>query len=147
MVRKAVPTKDELLALYTLLSGMHAEAGLGFPAIDPVRVMAGFHRCFETGGVWVVEEDGKIVGAIGLYLNQYWFSAEPYLADMFYYVAPEARTSKAAKALLNEAKAFAAEVKLPLLIGILNANDLERKDIFMKRAGFKRAGAFYVLRG
>ncbi len=141
-IRRA--TKDDFEGLSDLLCGLfHAEhmAGpVGFP-LNLAKAWAHILRVLEKGVVIVAVRDGEIVGSIGLIEEEPWWSADKMTADAWFYVAPSARSSRAARELL---KAADAERKAPLIIGVFNAADLERKDFFFRRQGFAPLGAWYV---
>ena len=53
----------------------------------------------ENGVIFVIEEDGIVVGMLGGLINQFFFSEEKYAAELIWYVRPEYRGSVSAKKL------------------------------------------------
>ena len=62
---------------------------------------------------FVVEDnDGKVVGSIGLNRTSPWYSDAEYIADGWLYVLQEYRKSGVAGMLIDKAKEFAEETKV-----------------------------------
>jgi hypothetical protein len=91
--------------------------------------------------VWRV--GGEVAGAHVLQEDTPWFSSEPALYDLMFYVKPQARKSRAAASLIDAAKALAEARKRPLFICVTSGVDIARKDLFMRRRGFQPRGGFY----
>lgn len=95
---------------------------------------------------WIAEdEDNKIVGSLGLTKGASWYTSKEQYADRWFYVLPEWRKKGVATALLKQVKEFAKNAEHPVMLGIHNMEDVERKIKFFQRAGLKLAGGiFYV---
>lgn len=108
----------------------------------------------EKGVQWVVfnvnqmafgvEENGKLVGTLGLHRTSPWYSDSEYLADGWFYVLPEYRKTGVGKMLIDEAKKFAEEVKLPLIIGVFTSEDADTKAQVMKKLGLTTVGGLFA---
>ena len=108
----------------------------------------------EKGVQWVVfnvnqmafgvEDDGKLVGTLGLHRTSPWYSDSEYLADGWFYVLPEYRKTGVGKMLIDEAKKFAEEVKLPLIIGVFTSEDADTKAQVMKKLGLTTVGGLFA---
>ena len=109
----------------------------------------------EKGVQWVVfnvnqmafgveEEDGKLVGTLGLHRTSPWYSDSEYLADGWFYVLPEYRKTGVGKMLIDEAKKFAEEVKLPLIIGVFTSEDADTKAQVMQKLGLTMVGGLFA---
>jgi GNAT superfamily N-acetyltransferase len=96
-------------------------------------------------GVWVAEEDGKIIGSIGLAENSPWYSDAVYLGDAWLYVLPEFRRTGVGKDLIAVAKTFAAEKDKPLILGIYNIDDIQNKVGAYEKLGMKLVGATFMV--
>jgi GNAT superfamily N-acetyltransferase len=94
---------------------------------------------------WVVEVDGDIVGSIGLFETTPWYSNTPYIAERWLYVTPEYRGSNTGRLLIEAAKEFANEKKLPLMIDIFNVEDVEVKVRAFRRMGMKLVGGTFMV--
>jgi len=101
-------------------------------------------RYLQGGVVFNALQNGKIVGSISLGEASLWWSEDRYLGDGWFYVLPKARKSRVAIRLINEAFRYGEERGLPVVIGIWNADDIDRKDKFFIRKGMKRIGAWYM---
>lgn len=91
-----------------------------------------------------VEEDGKLVGTLGLHRTSPWYSDSEYLADGWFYVLPEYRKTGVGKMLIDEAKKFAEEVKLPLIIGVFTSEDADTKAQVMQKLGLTMVGGLFA---
>lgn len=108
----------------------------------------------EKGVRWVVynvnqmafgvEHDGKLVGTLGLHRTAPWYSDSEYLADGWFYVLPEYRKTGVGKMLIDEAKKFAEEVKLPLIIGVFTSEDVNTKAQVMQKLGLTMVGGLFA---
>jgi GNAT superfamily N-acetyltransferase len=108
----------------------------------------------EKGVQWVVynanqmafgvEENGKLVGTLGLHRTSPWYSDSEYLADGWFYVLPEYRKTGVGKMLIDEAKKFAEEVKLPLIIGVFTSEDVNTKAQVMQKLGLTMVGGLFA---
>ena len=108
----------------------------------------------EKGVQWViynvgqvafgVEDEGKLVGSLGLHRTTPWYSDFEYLADGWFYVLPEYRKTGVGKMLIDEAKKFANEVKLPLIIGVFTSEDADTKAQVMHKLGLTMVGGMFA---
>lgn len=91
-------------------------------------------------------ETGAIAGGLALDEAPPRYSKAPALWDMGFYVLPEHRKSRAAMLLRDAAKAIAADMGLPLFLGVSSGFQIARQDKFFTRAGFRPVGSVYLLR-
>lgn len=91
-----------------------------------------------------VEENGRLIGTIGLHRTSPWYSDSEYLADGWFYVLPEYRKTGVGKMLIDEAKKFAEEVKLPLIIGVFTSEDATTKAQVMQKLGLTMVGGLFA---
>lgn len=94
---------------------------------------------------FVVEDnDGKVVGSIGLNRTSPWYSDAEYIADGWLYVLQEYRKSGVAGMLIDKAKEFAEEKELPLIIGIFSKEDAIAKAGIMNKLGLITVGGLFA---
>lgn len=108
----------------------------------------------EKGVQWViynvgqvafgVEDEGKLVGSLGLHRTTPWYSDSEYLADGWFYVLPEYRKTGVGKMLIDEAKKFAEEAKLPLIVGVFTSEDANTKAQVMQKLGLTMVGGMFA---
>jgi GNAT superfamily N-acetyltransferase len=108
----------------------------------------------EKGVKWViynveqvafgVEDNGKLVGSLGLHRTSPWYSDSEYLADGWFYVLPEYRKTGVGKMLIDAAKKHAAEADLPLIIGVFTSEDAEIKAQVMQKLGLTMVGGMFA---
>jgi GNAT superfamily N-acetyltransferase len=92
----------------------------------------------------VMNDEGQLVGSLGLHRTSPWYSDSEYLADGWFYVLPEYRKTGVGKMLIDEAKKFANEVKLPLIIGVFTSEDAETKAQVMQKMGMAMVGGLFA---
>jgi len=114
--------------------------------VDVEKVIRYIADHIINGRGYVVRLNNDIIGAALVKEADYWFSKETFLNEGVFYVSAKARRTPAAKLLLNELKAYARELNLPLMIGVTTGDRLKAKDKFFEMNSFKRVGGMYVLR-
>jgi GNAT superfamily N-acetyltransferase len=69
---------------------------------------------------------------------------EPLLADMWFYVSPLHRKSRAAFILIKSFIKIAKDANLKIRLGHIYSGDMVRKDKFYEKLGLVKAGSTYV---
>lgn len=90
------------------------------------------------------DNDKFIDGFIALRTSTTWWSEDPVLYTGIFYIKPEKRSFKLAKALLMAAKEYAIMNDIPLVIDIIDNKDVQRKTKLLEYLGFKRLGTLYT---
>lgn len=145
-MRVAKPEDHDALLQFLVLEfyGRHQD---NLPALNLRKAAAGIGRVLREGAVFVHEDDGGIVGSLGLLeADAAWFTDDRVLADAWYFVLPDRRGAKAATALLRAAQGVARSAGLPLSMSVVTGERVERKDRFFRRNGFVPLGGAYVWR-
>jgi len=137
-------TVEDLSDLYMMLQVMHSEAIDGTSPINSEKLTAAINSALHTGVVVVAEIDGKIAGSIGGMQTTDWWSSEKYLADMFYFVYKEHRTSTIAVKLIKSFMEIGKKANIKMKLGHVYTGDGDRKDKFYERLGFVKAGSLYT---
>lgn len=135
----------DISGILALLSIMHEEAE-SLPEIDWAKTTHAVADVVLSGVALVAKnKEGHVVGSIGGYVTSQWYSNAPHLGDLWYYVMPDYRKTKAAVSLMEGFKEAAAAIKVPLQVGhVFGDKDLDRKDKLFRRLGFKPVGSIYV---
>ena len=95
---------------------------------------------------WGVEnEEGVLIGSLGLHRTSPWYSDSEYLADGWFYVLPEYRKTGVGKMLIDAAKDYAAEAQLPLIVGVFTSEDAETKAKVMQKMGMTMVGGMFAV--
>ena len=124
-----------------LLVRMHENTDFDLPEIDGEKFSNAVLRTINQGIVLVAIEDGQMIGSIGGIKSSEWWSNEPLLGDIWFYVEPESRATRAAANLVKEFMSAGQGMKVKL--GHIYGNDLDRKDNFSERLGLKKIGTSY----
>lgn len=109
------------------------------------RVRQAIAECLETGAVILSLSHGKPVGALGLIISRMWWSDDPLLQERFVFVHPAHRRAPHARTLLQTAKDTAADMGLPLLIGVLSNIRAAGKARLFQRVFGAPAGASFLV--
>ncbi len=139
-------TQLDASAILALLLVMHAEAPAG--VLSPVQPDKALTRIVSAIGRGValvaIGDDGRILGSIGGEAASDWYGEQTFLGDLWFFVHPEYRASRAAILLLRAFKSAGEAAGLRVRVGDFNGHDVERKACFYERAGFTRVGSFFV---
>jgi hypothetical protein len=101
----------------------------------------------DNGLVGIIQDDGgKLEAAILLRITTMWYSDAQVLEERAIFVDPECRSAKGGRArrLCEFSKQAAAELGLPLLIGVLSNHRTEAKVRLYERQFGKPTGAFFL---
>jgi len=93
---------------------------------------------------FVLEQDGKVIGSIGLNRTSPWYSDADYLTDGWLYVLPEYRKTGMAGMLLKAAKDYAENNNLPLIIGVFSKEEPITKTSIMNKLGLTTVGGLFA---
>lgn len=110
--------------------------------LDDDKTKAYIEYHLKHGFVWLTNDN---LGSLSLSLREAWWSKDCFLADGWFYVAPEVRSIRVTKALLAEAEKTAERLSIPLIVGVFNSHDAERKHNLFRRLGFAPLGGWYIL--
>ncbi len=125
----------------------HSLSDKGSPKIDWSRASAHINHFLFEGVVYNVLDDDTIIGSIAVAPDAYWWSAEHYIGDGWFYVLPEYRNIKdqtpPSHLLIDAVIEYAKRKDKPLILGIFNLDGVERaKKLFIKK-GFHQIGGMY----
>ncbi len=142
-VREVTPT--EIWDEYKLLLGAADGFGYEIPLPNSDKGINALTYAMGQRLNFVAIDKGEIVGALVLAFDTLWWIDEWFLIDIAFYVDPEKRATKAASMLINKGKDLAKQLGLPLQISVTYGTDLDRKEKFLLRKGFKKIGGNYVM--
>jgi len=101
----------------------------------------------DNGLVGIIQDGGgKLEAAILLRITTMWYSDAQVLEERAIFVDPECRSAKGGRArrLCEFSKRAAAELGLPLLIGVLSNHRTEAKVRLYERQFGRPSGAFFL---
>jgi len=107
------------------------------------KSIATIRECITIGGCAVAEDNGKIIGSVGVSPQSPWYSNDKFLGDSWFYVVPEKRGSRAAILLKRAVQEFANRIGMDLVLAVFSITDAERKSKFFAR-DMKFLGGAYV---
>lgn len=120
------------------------ESSIAYPV--PNRAMAGWvNNVLEKGYCVVAEEDGRIVGTMGMTFTKFpWNDKEWIMNNEWLHVDIGHRKGGTARKILDKVLDFAKEKNIPLTMGIINGVDLRKKERFMKMTGALHLGGNFA---
>jgi hypothetical protein len=121
----------------------------GFVDPNPQKLLAEIWPALnlDKGIVGIIQDDGgKLEAAILLRITTMWYSDVQVLEERAVFVDPDCRSAKGGRArrLCEFSKQAAAELGLPLLIGVLSNHRTEAKVRLYERQFGKPSGAFFL---
>lgn len=142
----ALATKDQLDECVQLALLIPLENDWDtFPAPDYDKVRETLEKLIENQTLITYSNNGIIVGILGCIVDTFWWTNEPMMMDMLFYIKPEFRSYKAFDRMLSTAEEFAKINGLPLALLFFTTKDTERKFNMVLKRGYKPVG-FWVYR-
>jgi len=129
--------------LVKLLDEMYRSNQLDMGPVNWVKVNDTLTQLVSNNGMFVWENQGRIVGLLGLEVAQNWYSDKSFLADRVFFVRPG--NPGVALSLLRKAVEIAKIRQMPLMMGVVSGKDAERKSILYRRVGMKFIGGNFVM--
>ena len=134
----------DVSAITAMLIEMHNDAEIKLTSVNTEKLVNKINEALHQGVILIAQKDDKVVGSIGGVIVSDWWSDEKHLSDLWFYVSPSCRKSKAAVLLSKGFIKIAKEAKLPVRLGHVFSGDVDRKDKFFERLGMNKAGSLYV---
>tara|TARA_Y100001973_G_C5136578_1_gene300655 strand:+ start:273 stop:713 length:441 start_codon:yes stop_codon:yes gene_type:complete len=135
----------DISAIYVLLNQMHKETTLQVAPINSRILISKITEAIYQGVVFLTHNDKEITGSVGGLTGTDWWSDKPFLGDLWFYVKPEHRKSRAAFMLMKEFLKVGKTSNMSTRVGHIFSGDIERKDSFYEHFGFKKAGSVYLM--
>jgi len=142
IIRRAVP--DDIPEVYKLLIAMHDGVKIPVGEISEGKLLHMIKHMIEKGIVLLAVKDGKIVGSQAGKFSSDWWSEEKFFADIWFFVHPDSRKSRAAIKLVKCFIKIGKELKVRVKLGHVYSGDIDRKDEFFNRLGFVKAGSLFT---
>ena len=142
IIRRAVP--EDVSEIHKMLIDMFNRIEVPASPLSERKVLDVIKSAMEKGIVIVAEVEGKIIGSLGGMTNSDWWSEQKHLSDIWFYVSPDKRNSRAAVKLVKCFIKIGKEIKMKVKLGHYYSGDIERKDKFFDRLGFVKAGSLYT---
>lgn len=139
--------ESELEKLIPLFISEGLEIGTDVTQLNREKLLTTLRACLHGAAILVSEEDGIFTGTMTIVpIESYWSDDVTWL-NLLYYVLPAHRKSTIAVKLLRLAKEYALRMGMAgkFHINVETLTDIERKDKFFERHGFKKLGGFYRL--
>jgi N-acetylglutamate synthase-like GNAT family acetyltransferase len=142
IIRRAVP--EDISEIYKLLIDMYNRVEVPASPVSSHKLMNVINTAIHKGIVLIAEVEGKIIGSLGGMTNSDWWSEEKHLGDLWFYVYPDKRNSRAAIKLVKTFINIGKEINMKIKLGHFYSGDMERKDKFFDRLGFIKTGSLYT---
>lgn len=141
-----VATMDDLPACIRLAMKIPEENDMDyFPKPDVMKVAETLEELINKQTLILYDNNGVICGLFGVRLDTFWWTSEPMLVDILFYIKPEFRSFSAYKRMLRVAEDFAKINNVPLALLFFTTKDSDKKHQMVLRRGFKTVG-FWVMK-
>jgi GNAT superfamily N-acetyltransferase len=101
----------------------------------------------DNGGVFVVEHEDVVIGMLGGYVLEYFFSHDKFASDLVVYVAPQHRGGSAFVRLIVAFEQWAiAQGVSEIVLGVSTEVEAERTASMYERLGYRRVGLTFIKR-
>ena len=142
IIRRAVP--EDISEIYKLLMDMYSKIEVAASPVSSQKLLNVINSAIHKGIVLVAEAKGEILGSLGGMANSDWWSEESHLGDLWFYVYPDKRNSRAAVRLVKTFINVGKEINMKVKLGHFYSGDIDRKDKFFDRLGFVKSGSLYT---
>jgi len=142
IIRRAVP--EDVPEIHKMLIDMYSRIEISASPLSENKLLSVIKSAMEKGIVIIAEVKGKILGSLGGMVNSDWWSEEKHLSDIWFYVYPDERNSRAAVKLVKCFIKIGKEIKMKVKLGHYYSGDIDRKDKFFDRLGFVKTGSLYT---
>jgi len=115
-----------------------------FPPSSEPKVRTTLTELISRQTLIVYENNGIIIGILGITVDTFWWSDKPYILDTLFYVKPEFRSHNTYRRMLSAVEAFAKINHLPIALLFFTTKDVKRKFKLLTRKGYKPAGFWVV---
>lgn len=111
------------------------------PKVDLEKVCEYFYSKFEEAPIFIYKnEEGKILGFVGVQIDEMWWSKEPVINDYVFYVDPDHRKPEVFEALVGALQDFSKLNKMPVISYFMANKRQKAKEKLYEKAGFKNSG-------
>ena len=98
----------------------------------------------NEGLVYVGEDQGTVIGVLGLTISELWFSKKEFLACFLLFIRPDKRL-KSIKLIKELLRTALSEQNKQLLLDLFVLKDYEKKRKLFLALGFKDCGTYLLL--
>lgn len=137
---------EDIAQIVTFAYSTYKDVELTASKVDFEKVADSITKAVVRGVPFVIrnpENDDEILACLLLGVTSSWWSNEKLLEQLFFYVKPEIRGSKAFALLLDSAKEYGIMNDLPVIQGIVG-KDAQRKGNVLLRRGYESIGHTYM---
>lgn len=115
-----------------------------FPKPSVEKVTSFLTKLIEQKTLIIYENNGVIVGILGITIDSFWWTDEKYIMDALFFVKPEFRSHNTYRRMLSAVEAFAKINNLPVALLFFTTKDVKRKFKLLSKRGYKSAGFWVV---
>lgn len=142
-----VANLEDVPEIVSLCYKNYYEIGAKLPKPNTKKALSFMSDLVQTGLVFVYrdKETQRIEGLLGLTPFEFWWSEEPVLHAVSFYVTPNFRKEGVGKLLLTQAKDYAKINKVRLYVDIMTDQELDKKEVFLRRERMEKMGSLFML--
>ena len=136
----------DLTPVMALLFQMRDEGGQMVDETDWRKVAHTVTEQITQGLVFVARIESGVIGSLGLVQSSEWYSTETVVGDLWFFVLPDFRKSKAAFQLMKHVSKLAKDNNKKLKVGHVLGYNVDKMDKFYGKLGFERTGTMYRMK-
>lgn len=144
MTRLRLAVEADIPELVEMGAAMHAESSFAPMAYSREKVAASLLNGIKTALVVLAEDEGRIVGAMHGDVIKPWYSTDRMGIELFIYVRPESRGSRAALMLLRAWVKWCAASRAKQIRPATAATSPDADRLY-QALGFTPVGQLYVM--
>ena len=137
-------TINDVAGIVALLMNISADVDWAEPDESLLKFLV--QDTLLSGAVFVAVLDDEIVGSTGVEPRRWYWSKTRYLGDIWNFIHPKARSTRAAVLLNNAARDMAKRLKVQICTEALSTSDLDRKTKFYARHAGDPIGVKFLAR-
>ena len=142
-VRRAV--EEDRLPIFKMCVLMHRETDFQNFELDPHKLLNGVGNWIHGHTMFVVEEEGQVVGMLAANVRETWFGPESFASEELFYVIPEYRGTRAAFLLMKAFMSWAEEQGFKHVRAGVATGGAPGAERLYEHFGMHRMGGNYVI--
>jgi len=127
-----------------LLEEAVQENEVAYPPINQLKIIQWITDTKTNGEIIVADLSGRIVGVLGLVVQEWKWSDDKFVTNEFFFVMPQFRKHGTADSMLEAGSQFANKAGLRTIISFTGGRKASLKDRMMQMKGWIYCGGMFT---